>query len=181
MAGTRINDTIKWEAVPKVIKEITDTRFLFYRGGGGSVGLIGKMYFTSKEECENAWLKNRALEEHIDYEEKTPESIDELPRTNWETYELCKFDTVDLTTVYIGGLSRLRNVTPALKWRVDESAEEYLDMKLELLTLKEISDQLGDEKIITVIHEGPMHTEIFQHGNYLDAGWVRLGEVMGYA
>jgi hypothetical protein len=182
MVGTRQNNVIKWEAVPRVVKSIDTKRhmIMFYRMGGVSFNGVGKIYFTTKKECESHWLENHQMEEAIDYDEPTPEGIEELPRTNWDDYVVGKDDTVDSTAVYKGGMTNLENITDTLKWNADKSAEEYIYIPYEYLTLKEISDQVG-ERMITVIVNGPLKTTIFQYGNYLDAGWVCLGEIMGYA
>lgn len=182
MCGTRQNDKIKWEAEPRVIEKI-DTRMVrFYRGGMISLNSIGKTNFTSKEECEKNWLeKHASFTEAISFEETTPDGVDELPRTDWETFEVNRFDGVDSCAVYKGGLGRLVNVTNALKWHRDtEHVGEY-GMEIEYLELHEISEQMEYRGLLTVFINSPMKSKVFQYGNYPDAGWVFLGNIQGYA
>ena len=94
-----------------------------------------------------------------------------------EHYELIKFDGVSSSTVYCGSFDYL---TPApLKWRV---REDYLEMLGygEVLTLKEVAEQLKGTPIITVFYEEPLSGKILQWGNYGDA-WYEIGETSGYA
>ena len=180
MRGIRQNDQITWEAVPKFVKTIDEHMIRFYGGGGISKNGIGSIYFTSKEECEQYWVKNREFVEKIGFEDPTPEGVDERPRTNWENYEIVRFDGVDSATVYYNGLGNLVKASDRIRWHKDtEHVMEY-GMEIEYLELHEISEQIK-HGLITVIVNGPMRSKIFQWGNYKDGGWVFLGEVQGYA
>ena len=182
MKGTRRNDKIQWKAVPQIVESVEKYMYRFYDGGGISHNCIGSMYFTSKEECEQEWQKHHnAFEQLIAFDEPTPEGIDEHPRTNWETYEIQKFNGVDSCGVYMGGLDRLVQINNELDWHKDtEHVAEY-GMEVEYLELHEISEQIITRRLITVIVNSPMRSKVFQYGNYPDAGWVYLGEVQGYA
>lgn len=92
-----------------------------------------------------------------------------------EDLELCKFDGVNTTNVYVGGLSYLH---PALlRWRKEEN--DYMG-DFEVLKLSEIVEQLGENQIITVFIEEPMRGTILQYGNYGDK-WYEIGTTCGYA
>lgn len=181
MQGTRQNDNIHWKAVPKIIESVEKYMYRFYTGGGISHNGVGSMFFTSKEECEKHWLeKHKSFDEPIDFDEITPEGVDEHPRTNWETYEVNRFDGITFTTIYYNGLDRLVNANDRVVWHKDtEHVPEY-GMEVEFLELHEISEQIK-HRLITVIVSDPMRTKIFQWGNYPDSGWVYLGDVQGYA
>lgn len=182
MQGTRQNDKLQWKAVPQMVESVEKYMYRFYDGSGISHNCIGSMYFTSKEECEQEWEKrNCGFELEFDYDEPTPEGVEELPRTNWETYEVNKFDGVDSCGVYVGGLDRLVRINNELEWHKDtEHVAEY-GMEVEYLELHEISEQIKTRGLITVIVNSPMRSKVFQYGNYPDTGWVYLGEVQGYA
>lgn len=87
-----------------------------------------------------------------------------------EDMELCKFDGVNTTTVYAGGLSYLHPTL--LRWRKMGD--------FEVLKLSEIVEQLGKKQIITIFIEEPMRGTILQHGNYGDEWW-EIGNTCGYA
>lgn len=183
MKGTRQNDKITWEAVPKMVKSVEKYMYRFYGGGGVSHNGVGQLYFPSKEECEEYWLKNHKLEEYIHFDDPTPEGVDEYPRTDWETYEVSKFDCVDSAAVYQGGLDRLVNITDEIAWHKDSEHVADYGLEVEYLTLHEISEQaktLFKYDLLTVIIDDPMKSKIFQWGNYGDK-WVFLGDVQGYA
>ena len=105
----------------------------------------------------------------------------ELSRTDWNTYEVCKFDGIDSTTVYKGGFGHLVNITDQLTWHKDSEHVGEYGMEIEFLELHEISDQINTMGMITVIEEDPMKTNIFQWGNYPGDSWINLGSVQGYA
>lgn len=93
-----------------------------------------------------------------------------------EDMELCKFDGVDSTNVYVGGLDFLK---PAqLEWRKIDWGYEIGEV--ELLKLSEIVEQLGKKQIITIFIEEPMRGTILQYGNYGDE-WYEIGTTCGYA
>lgn len=92
-------------------------------------------------------------------------------------FEVCKYDRVEETGIYVGGLSGLRMVD--VEWRtvfVDGIDEEF-----QVLTLDEIASQLRDAWLITVIINGPFSGKIYQYGNYSDGEWWEIGSTGGYA
>ena len=182
MQGTRQNDNIHWKAVPKIVESVEKYMYRFYSGGGVSHNAVGSMFFTSKEECEKHWLESHSsFDEPIGFEELTPEGIDEHPRTDWETYEIQKFNGVDSCGVYAGGLDKLVRINNELEWHKDtEHVAEY-GMEVEYLELHEISEQIKTKSLLTVFVNSPMRSKVFQYGNYPDAGWVYLGDIQGYA
>ena len=109
------------------------------------------------------------------------DEIDERPRTDWESYEICKFDGMDSSAIYSGGLDQLVNITDRVNWNKDSEHIGEYGMEIEFLTLHEISEQIKTKGLLTVIENGPMRSKIFQWGNYPGEGWVYLGEVQGYA
>ena len=93
-------------------------------------------------------------------------------------FVVCKFDGVDVASVYRNGFDDLKLLR--MKWRCNEKLSKELGFEYHYLTLNEIVDQLGRCGIITVFIEGPLSGEILQWGNYGDS-WFRVGELAGYA
>lgn len=100
---------------------------------------------------------------------------------NWDNYEVSEFDGISSTSVYKGGFNNLVNITDQLKWHSDSEHVGEYDTEIEFLQLHEISEQVDYSGLVTVIENGPLHTKIFQWGNYPGEGWILLGEVQGYA
>ena len=99
--------------------------------------------------------------------------------TNPEEFEICPFDGVDVSRVYVGGVTELERVI--LTWRIDKERSEMMGIKYYVLTLKEIADRLREKTdLITVIVQRPLSGEIYQWGNYGDEWW-QIGELDGYA
>jgi len=100
---------------------------------------------------------------------------------NPEEYEVCKFDTVTGTTVYSGLLGELKK--EELLWRVDQELTEAFGFPAEVLTLKEIYDQMSkkDCDVVTVVINGPFSGTILQTGNYERGDWYEIGSLNGYA
>ena len=111
-----------------------------------------------------------------------------LKRVKGET-EICRFDSVDVSAVYVGGLTELKDVTDKVNWRIEKC--DGLGMDLELVTLDELVGQLASEVeidgkktlvgMITVISHSPLSGVIYQWGNYPGEGWFQIGETAGYA
>lgn len=181
MVGKRQNDKIKWYAKPECIEYVDEHKYLFGDGCGGSWGNIGKNNFLTREECINHFLETHdSLTQKIPIDEKSPDNVYDMPRTDWQDWCVTRFDSIEHTSVYHGSLNDLHDVSNALKWHTEYV--KGLEMEVCTLTLKEISEQLSDtRKIITVIQNNPMKCKIFQYGNYFDEKWYKLGEVMGYA
>lgn len=75
--------------------------------------------------------------------------------------------------VYAGSLDRLRLIDDLLDWKDDKD--------IPYLSLADISKQRGgEERLITVITNGPLNGQIYQWGNYGDEWWV-IGAHKGYA
>ena len=93
-----------------------------------------------------------------------------------EDIGLCKFDGVDVVTVYTGGINNLSIAD--LKWR--KVYEEYLG-EVEFLRLSEIVEQLKSKSIlITIFINEPLKGTILQYGNYGNEWW-EIGTTCGYA
>ena len=99
----------------------------------------------------------------------------------WDNYEVSKFDGIYSTSVYKGGFNNLVNITDQLKQHSDSEHVGEYGMEMEFLQLHEISEQVDFSGLVTVIENGPLHTNIFQWGNYPGDGWVLLGGIQGYA
>lgn len=93
-----------------------------------------------------------------------------------EDIELCRFNGVDVVTVYVGGIN---NLTIAdLKWR---KVYELYFGDVEVLRLSEIVEQLKSKTtLITVFINEPLKGIILQYGNYGDEWW-EIGTTCGYA
>ena len=98
--------------------------------------------------------------------------------------EMVRFNGVTMTSVYLGGLSNLVNVTSQLKWNKVPASESETGEDEEYLTLGEISAQLtemmGMSVVATVIENNPSQSYIYQYGNHGES-WYNLGRVCGYA
>lgn len=90
--------------------------------------------------------------------------------------ELCKFNGVVATYVYVGGLNYLKPVK--LKWRKKEWG--YGIREVELLKLSEIVEQLGEGQLITIFTDEPFRGKILQYENCGDE-WYEMGTICGYA
>jgi len=98
-----------------------------------------------------------------------------------EEYTIVQFDGVTMSAVYAGSFGWLRSLEP-LEWRQDVEASEMIGMEIEVLTLKEISDQAKKigAPMVTVFIESPLGGTILQYGNYGDSWW-QVGVLGGYA
>ncbi len=100
-----------------------------------------------------------------------------------EKAEICRFNGVVESSVYVGGLSGLMLATGDLEWRYDKEASKMCLVPYQTLTLSEISDQLcGKHKrpLIWVIVDEPLQGKIYEYGNHGDM-WEQVGELCGYA
>lgn len=98
---------------------------------------------------------------------------------NPNEYEICTFDGVNSSNVYIGSFEYLQKAD--LKWK--KEFVESMSMEIETLTLDEIKEQIlakYDIEMITIFINSPLHGEILQYGNYGDS-WYQIGETCGYA
>ena len=99
--------------------------------------------------------------------------------TNPSEFEICPFDGINVSRVYLGGVTDLEKVI--LTWRTDKERSEMMEIKYYVLTLKEIADRLREKTdLITVIVQRPLSGEIYQWGNYGDEWW-QIGTLDGYA
>ena len=184
MVGKRHDKEIRWYAEPKCIEYIDNHKYLFGDGCGGSLNNIGIIEFPTREECIDHFLESHdSLIEPIGIDEKSPDNVYDMPRTDWQDYLVTKFDSIQHTSVYLGGMNGLKDISDRLKWHTEYA--EGLNMDVGTLTLTEIADQVkkryGKYQMITVIQNAPLTCRIFQYGNYSDGKWYKLGEVMGYA
>lgn len=186
MEGHEQNGVCKFYAIPKCIEYIDEHKVLFGKGyGGGSLGLIGKMYFTSRQECLDDFLeKHDSLEEPLPKVEDMEERIHHEERTDFQDFTIVRDDTITNSAVYIGGLCNLKDCTNLLKW-ISEPCEP-LYMNIEYLSLtqiyKQVQKMVNDKGVlITVIVNDPLHAEIYQCGNHEEGKWEKLGRIMGYA
>lgn len=102
-----------------------------------------------------------------------------------ESYEICQFDGISVSAIYVGGFDDLKPVDDKITWRVDEAAGEMCYQPYKVLTLNEIKDQLtnlygGKTPFITIFTERPLGGSILQYGNYGDSWW-QVGDLAGYA
>lgn len=102
-----------------------------------------------------------------------------LEKVDLET-EICRFDSVSESAVYLGDIANLVNVSDKVKWHKEFC--DGLGMDIETATLGEIKEQLSWGEIITVVINSPQDGEIYQWGNYPGENWFRkIGELAGYA
>lgn len=98
---------------------------------------------------------------------------------NPNEYQVCAFDGVNSSSVYIGSFDYLQKAN--LEWK--KEFVEPMGMELETLTLDEIKEQIiakNGIRMITIFISSPLHGEILQYGNYGDS-WYQIGETFGYA
>jgi len=98
---------------------------------------------------------------------------------NPNEYQVCAFDGVNSSSVYIGSFDYLQKAN--LEWK--KEFVEPMGMELETLTLDEIKEQIiskNEMRMITIFISSPLHGEILQYGNYGDS-WYQIGETCGYA
>ena len=100
-----------------------------------------------------------------------------------DNYEVCVFDGVNASGVYVGFMDKLQCITHSLGWRIDKEASEMCTIPYKTLTLAEIIDQvkgmgLGSHAIVIV--NGPLSGTILEYGNHGDY-WEQIGELVGYA
>ena len=186
MRGTERNGIIKWYASPQCVEYIDDSKFLCGNGCGGSFGLIGKTVFLSRQEALDHFLASHdSLEEKMEIGSMLPEEVYSLPRTDWNDKKIYKWNHgVNECGVYIGRLSRLKDITEEIVWdHIQVNDGMYYEQSL---TLRQIYEQVSKiagyyRSIITVIQDDPMRSQIYQCNNYENGFWVKLGEVQGYA
>lgn len=187
MIGKRRNKQITWYASPRCVEKVTEHMYMFGDGCGISHNGVGRNMFLSRKECIDHFLeKNESLVQEIGIDEPTPKDCCTLPRTDWQDLEVVKFDSVNVTSVYLNGLGNLLNVTNQLPWKKEWC--EPLGIEIETITLAEIYDYLNREiegkkhsPIVTVFVNDPMRCEVYQCGNYQAGVWVHLGSIQGYA
>lgn len=100
---------------------------------------------------------------------------------NPDAIEICLFDGVESSAVYLGGMDWLTHVTNDITWRTEDHTPYDTSSPCKVLTLGEIAEQLRLRAIIiTVIVIGPMSGVVYQYGNYGDSWW-EVGTLDGYA
>lgn len=184
LRGIEQNGVYEFKVIPKSIEVIDDHKILFSDGSGGSINLLGKQWFFTRQEALDDFNEKyeKALSNSTVSQALTYEPIVHKERTDYQDYEVCKFNSVDTTTVYSGGITNLTNITNLLDWNAEYC--EPLDMNLETLTLSEIWEQakkISFMSIITVFIESPLEGTIFQCGNHEEGKWEKYGTTQGYA
>ena len=94
--------------------------------------------------------------------------------------ELCDFDTVNETAIYINSFSDLERITYDVPWRIVKGFEGH---DVQVITLGEIREYVAKEyedALVTVFDCGPLKTTIYQCNNYGHGLWEKLGEIQGY-
>ena len=171
----------QWHAVPVCIEHADDCKFLDAYRCGGSWSSIGKNYFLTREECLRHWEEHRQ-----DYEKPAA--------TSAMFHECVRMGSIigdskffwrdeDVFRVFIhNGLSSAIPVEPgSLPWKMSDEPGEYGQFD-EYITLGDIREKLGKDKVITVWYEGPLYGEIFETGNYPnETAWRLHGQTQGYA
>lgn len=188
MMGIRQDGRITWHAIPKCIEKAEDARYLFDTGGC-SKNSVGLDYFLTRPEAiESHLTKYGSLVEDIDPNStldgmarpELKDQVEELPRTDWDSFTIVRWDAVNAAAVYYGGLRNLKNITDSLKWRDDGCGQT--GYHAEVLTLKEIYGQVREiypgQPVITVFQETLLNGAIYQCGNYGDGKWVMLGTIL---
>jgi hypothetical protein len=102
-----------------------------------------------------------------------------------ESYEICQFDGVTVSTIYTGGFANLKPVADKLSWHENKETGELIGMQYLFLTLSEIRDQIrnlhgGECPMITIFSERALGGSVLQYGNYGDSWW-QVGDLSGYA
>lgn len=189
--GKRRDGRITWHAIPKCIEKVEGDRYLFSIGGCGKDS-VGVNYFLTRPEAIEAFLaKYDSLVEDIDPNStldgmahpELKDRVTELPRTDWDSFTVVRWDAVDAASVYHGGLRDLKNITDDLKWRDDGFGQA--GYHTEVLTLKEIYEQVKEmfpgRPVITVFQETLLNGAIYQCGSCGDGKWVKFGTTKGRA
>ena len=182
--GIEQNGVYKYNAHPLAIEVIDDHKIIFSDGTGGSRNLLGQKWFYTRDEAlDNFKDKFEKISAEATLSLNLDEDqIEHRERTDFQDYEVCRFDTVNETSVYAGGLNRLVNITDKLSWHKEYFDSLYMD--IETLTLSEIWEQakeFSEDRILTVFEDSPLKGTIYQCGNYEEGKWVKLGNTMGYA
>lgn len=182
--GIEQDGVYEYKVVPKCIESIDDHKVIFTDGLGGSLNNIGKRWFHSRQEALDYFQKkfeglssNTSMQTVLEQEQ-----IKHRERTDFQDYQVVKFDTINETSVYTGSLRNLVNITDKLHWHSEPC--EPLYMNIEFLTLSEIWEQakdLSEQRILTVFVDSPLRGTIFQCGNYEEGKWVKYGTTQGYA
>lgn len=182
--GKEKNGIYKFYPHPMSVERFDERKVFFDDGCGGSLNNIGKNWFYSRQEAIDHFLeKHESLEMKLpELDKEMEKKVFHMEKTDFQDLEVCKWNTVDTTTVYAGNVDNLLNITELLKWHEEEC--EPLCCTLETLTLSEIYEQakeLVDTRIFTVFIDEPLKGTIYQCGNYEDGKWIKYGSTRGYA
>ena len=193
ICGREQNGVIKWYENPVCVESVSETRIMFTNGCGCSANSIGKSYYMSRDEAIEKFLeKHDSMTERIEIGEALPDDVHSLPRTDWDDQIIYKSNFgVNDCGVYLGGLSKLNDITNKIDWDSFTDSQIAPDGSMETLyeeetlTLRKIYEQVSSfakNEIITVIQNDPMRACIYQCNNYERGKWVCLCDsVMGYA
>lgn len=184
MQAREQNGICKWYAAPHCIEFIDEHKILFENRCGGSRNYIEKKWFKTRQEAMDNFLESHESLEMPLQDDEDDNLIVHLPRTDFQDMEVCRDDTVDTTSIYLGGFDRLENITDRFRWH--EEYYEGLYMNVGTLTLSEIYEQSkniieSDDRMLTVFCNSMLHGEIYQCGNHEEGKWEKIGETRGYA
>lgn len=94
-------------------------------------------------------------------------------------------DGVSESTVYVGGLNDLVNITQELPWRKREPNErtrEYIPSEITLAEIYEyVKKNIPERVLITVFVNEPLKAPVYQCNNYTVGEWWKIGVLSGYA
>ncbi len=172
------NAPMEYYAVPICIEHIDAHSFSDYHCCGGSLTLIGKTYFHTRGECL------QYLNAHKKELEKQAIAITALKDERPQIGSL-----IPDNMVFWKGEDQLSIITghkvygeDDLCWKIATKEDREYGFGY-YITLADIKEQFGqNERLITVICEGPLKGSIYQTGNYPPATKWRLhGCTEGYA
>lgn len=89
-------------------------------------------------------------------------------------------NSVDKFAVYIGGLTRLKDISKELIYNT-KYVRGYPMTEISLKKIQKQAEALGYTDLITVIVDEPLKGAIYQYGNYGDGLWHKIGDTIGYA
>ena len=86
---------------------------------------------------------------------------------------------VSESTVYVGGLNDLVNITQELPWRKREPNEP---LEITLAEIYEyVKKNIPDRILITVFVNEPLKAPVYQCSNFTRGQWWKIGVLSGYA
>ncbi len=195
MKGLRKDAKLSWKAISVQIKEYRDGYRPYYILSDGHnilPELIGKVYFLTEKEAIDRFneAKNKI---GVSIPKVTLEKVFSEDKNQLRDLEVCEFDSVSSTAVYLGGFRDLQKINDLLNWRNDKDIARQIGMdETKFLKLSDIYTQVRelfgrqrDDKvispIITVIVTDPLKGAIYQCNNHGEGIWEKVGKTNGYA